>query len=320
LRTRRRSESPRDGAYVIRLVNPVAQHYETFIRSNAPHAKHVVVPGSAKGQHLILCGAGPTLKEHAAEWCDQGHQVWGCNSALPWLAENGYRVTHGFTVDQTDGMLSDWATPPRVGYLVATSIHPHLREHLHARGLKLRWFHNWVGVNKPPVVYAGERMSYEDALYHRLFQHKMPRAGFGLNSVTRAIDIALVMGFARITVLGADCALAYDAPPPPGMVPGSMLHNDWRRDHCTLHANGGAPDAAHSTTLLLSGRIDGRHWETKTDMMVTAVALVKKRRLIPNRLELIGDTLPNALRDKDDAYLDRLPTLVQANGEPVPLT
>ena len=33
------------------------------------------------------------------------------------------------------------------------------------------------------------------------------------------------------------------------------------------------------------------------------------------RLELIGDTLPNALRDKPDEFLDQLPTLTDSNGE-----
>lgn len=306
-------------ANLLKLVNPVAHSYELFIRANAPHATRVVVQGSAKGQHLVLCGAGPTLRHHAAEWCPQGDQVWGCNSALTWLAANEHKVTHGFAIDQTEDMLTEWATPPRVGYLVASSIHPKLREHLESKGLRLRWFHNWVGVNKPPVKYQGETMSYEDALYHRLFAHRMPRSGFGLNSVTRAIDIALYMGFATITILGADCALAYDEPPPVGMEPQSYEHLRWLREHCHLHADGGGAFASHSTMAVLSGRIDGKHWETKADMMVTAVSLAKKVRQMPNRIRLIGDTLPNALKDKDDAYLDRLPTLIGWDDQPLPL-
>lgn len=308
---------PLDG--LLRLVNPVAQDHEAFIRSNVRAITHLVERGSAKGRSLTICGAGPTLRDHAAAYCPLTTEVWACNSALPFLVERGHRVTHGFCIDQTPEMLTEWADPPAVGYLVATSIHPQLREHLLAHGRKLRWFHNWVGINKPHRHYQGEYMTYEDALYRTLVPRETVRAGFGLNSVTRAIDVALYMGFRTITVLGADCALAYDAPPPADMQPGTPLHRTWLRAHGHLHANGDGVMASNSTSAILSGEIDGRHWETKADMMITAVALVKRARQLGKRLSLIGDTLPNALMAKDDAFLDQLPTLVMHDGAPVPL-
>ena len=78
---------------------------------NATACERVVETGSAQGQHIVICGAGPSLREHAAEWCPQGDQVWGCNSAATYLQNNGHRITHGFTIDQTSHMLAEWLDP-----------------------------------------------------------------------------------------------------------------------------------------------------------------------------------------------------------------
>ena len=50
-------------------------------------------------EYVVICGAGPSLRDTAAKWCQQADQVWGCNSAATWLYDNGHKVTHGFTVD-----------------------------------------------------------------------------------------------------------------------------------------------------------------------------------------------------------------------------
>jgi hypothetical protein len=55
-------------------------------------------------------------------------------------------------------------------------------------------------------------------------------------------------------------------------------------------------------------------------MMVSAVWLEMTRRRSDGRIALIGDTLPNALKDKPERYLRRLPNLLNGNGEPLPWT
>ena len=49
-------------------------------------------------------------------------------------------------------------------------------------------------------------------------------------------------------------------------------------------------------------------------MMISAVFLEKSRQVLEGRLRLIGNTLPNALRDKPDEFLMRLPSLANGNG------
>ena len=298
----------------IRLENPVTKHFEAFIFGNATKCDHVVEIDSAKGQHLILCGAGPSLRDEADEWCPQGDQIWGCNSALTWLVDNGHNPTQGFCVDQTPAMVNEWASAPDVEYIIASTAHPHLVEHLEKHERRITFFHNYVGIDKRPVEYEGMTLPFEDWMYAALYPATI-KAGSGLNAVTRAIDVASFMGFTQITVLGADCALRVDYPFEG--VHGSPDHLKWLKEHTEMHADGGNALASNATPVTLGGEIDGRWWESKPDMIVSAVWLVRMGRALGDGFQLIGDTLPNALKDKSDKFLDRLPALVGHDGKPI---
>lgn len=279
---------------------------------------HVVQEGTAKGQHLVLCGAGPSLAEHAAEWCPQGDQVWGCNSAATWLANHGHKVTHAFTVDQTAHMVEEWYDAPDLEYLIASTVHPHLVEHLTTRDRRVRFFHNFVGLAGRPVQWEDAdgnlgTAGYEDWLYMTLYPPTV-RAGNGLNSVNRAIDVALYMGFDRITLLGADCALRLKAPPP-ALPSDHPDYQRWLRESTIMHADGGNALASGATALTMGGEIDGRYWESKVDLIVSAVWLVKAKQVLGDRLTIVGDTLPNALMDKGQDFLDRLPHMTDSTGK-----
>lgn len=322
------------GGGSIRLANPVADHYATWIAGNATICQRVpqhlegetctdecaavVEQNMAEGQHVVICGAGPSLAEHAAEWIPQADAVWGCNSALTFLAGRGYPVTHGFAVDQTADMLREWASTPDVEYLIATTVHPHLTQLLVSRGRRTRFFHNFVGLKERDVMYEGRRMGYEDWLYAGLFPTTI-RAGSGLNAVTRAIDVARFMGYSRITVLGADCALRMTAPQPDAPF-GSPEHLRWLRESVVMHADGGHALTSGATAVTMHGEIDGRVWLTKPDMAITAVCLAEMQQKCPEQIVLIGDTLPNALKDKPREFLRRLPSLVDRNNNIIPLT
>ena len=232
----------------IQLQNPVADHHATWVVGNAQYCERVVEENMARGKSLAICGAGPSLADTAREYCPKADHVWGCNSALLWLHDHGHKPTHGFTVDQTPQMCEEWHRAPDVEYLVASTIHPHLTMWLTNKGRGLRWFHNYVGIRERPVSYGvcrdcgdvienetpivegdtckhadveRQTMAYEDWMYLSLYPPTC-RAGSGLNSVTRAIDIARFMGYETISVLGADCALKTTAPPPKGYVPGPL--------------------------------------------------------------------------------------------------
>ena len=301
----------------IELTSPINDRFEEFIKGNASRCERVVKAGSGRGKSLVICGAGPSLADHAHEHCAGADQVWGCNSALQWLVDNGHKVTHGFTIDQTLHMLSEWFDAPDVEYLVASSCHTSLTDYLLSKGRRISFFHNYVGLRHDPVEVDGTPMAYEDYLYSSLYSGTVGetvRVGSGLNSVTRAIDLAWYMGFESVKVLGADCSFQFSEPCPE-TPDGSPEHIRWLTECTTMHADGGHALASEATPVTLCGEIDGRHWETKPDLMISAVWLAKMAQALPN-LELIGDTLPNALIGKDDAYLDTLPHLTGPDGLP----
>ena len=300
----------------LQLANPVAEHFPAFIFGNATMCDRVVEQDSAKGEHIVICGAGPSLADHAAEFAPQADQLWGCNSALTWLLAHGHAPTHGFAIDQTTAMIGEWGTAPDVEYLLASSVHPHLTEFLLGRGRSLRFFHNYVGIRHDPVLRDdGTLMAYEDWMYSGLYPSTV-RVGSGLNAVSRAIDTARYMGAGRITVLGADCALRVSAPRPD--VPmGSPEHLRWLRECTVMHADGGHALASGATPITFGGVIDGRHWETKPDLSITALTLRRMADAFPDLIDLVGDTLPNALKGKSEDFLARMPHLTDSTGAPM---
>ncbi len=288
--------------------------YDTHVQT-----PHVVRENSHDGKTLAICGAGPSLRDELASLKDHD-DVWGCNSALPWLLAQGVRVTHGFTVDQTPAMVNEWATAPDVGYVVPSTIHPHLTEHLVKAERRLTWFHNYVGIKGPTqswqaadgLTYTAE---YEDWLYYLLYPATF-RAGSGLNTVTRALDVACFMGYDRITVYGADCALRVSAPRPDAPM-GSPAYLRWLEESTQMHADGGHALASGATAVTMTGAIDGREWTSKPDLLISAVWMEKMRRNQPDRIFYVGDTLPNALREKSETFLMRLPALVDSSGNAI---
>lgn len=353
----------------IQLLNPVSDHFGPFIIGNAQHCDKVVTENSHKGQTCVIAGAGPSLTETAKEYCHKADVVIGCNSAMPWLLENGYKCTHGFTVDQQAVMINEWKTAPDVEYLVASTIHPNLVEFLKSKNRSLSFFHNFCGVKNGPVAFSicddcgimgdysaevcvdgykgllaslsdikskgcgGSKLSkmgmaYETMLYTFLYPSTI-QAGSGLNAVTRAIDVAVFMGFEKIYVLGADCCVRMKAETPRHMVTGSPEHVKWLTENTVMHADGGHALASGATPLMLQATIDeetedgtvrpgkGVRYESKIDLIISAVWLVQMQRAYKGRVELIGDGLPNALRNKTKEYLARLPKMVDGDGKTI---
>ena len=325
---------------VVELENYMLPHFHNFILANSVTRDRYGIPmvqqDSHVGEPLVICGAGPSLRDHLEyvedAWAKRD-DIWACNSAMPWLLDKGH-VTHGFCVDQTEFALQEWAHLPNVKYLLASTVHPALSGALARKGHRKRWtrllprllrprrpevqfFHNYVGTEDPenwPAERAeifrdiesetGELWTrpwkgvflekrYEDFLYENLYPPSI-RVGGGLNSVNRALCLAMGCGYDPITVLGADCALASDG---------------------TFHADGAGHTVAGATAKLLQGEIDGRLWVTKADMIISAIALVFMVRREKGRIRLVGDTLPNALMDKSKDFFDSLPRLRDSEYE-----
>lgn len=269
-----RRAKPRGMREPMTLTNPEHGNYEDFAMANlkllVKHGLGAPKADEFHGKVLALCGAGPSL---ASEPIYEADEVWGCNSAVNWLQENGHAPTAAVGIDQTEQMVKDWATTPDVTHYIASTVNPKLTEHLLARGRTVKFFHNLVGWGE------GEIEFYNSAPWPASFM-----MGGGATVLSRTIGLAAWMGFRRIDVYGADCAFTDGI----------------------AHANGETIEDAFGHTSVMEGVVDGRTWHTRPDMLMCAVDLVRLARKYPGRIRLMGDTLPVALLGFEDAYLDQV--------------
>lgn len=227
---------------------------------------------SKRGESLLICGAGPSLAGVGDVLARHDGDVWACNAALNYMVEHGHRVTHGVAIDPSARMFGEvWKDPPEVDYILATTVNPGLTDHLLKAGRPVTFFHS---------MRALPDKEYEVQLYGLLYP-KTALTGHGLNVVNRALDLAGWLGY-NVKIIGADSALGSD---------GAMYA-------------GGREKRAGDWGLV--GEFDGRRWQTKPDMLMSAAELVRHRnRLGHDRVEFLGDTLPRALQDKSEEFLNR---------------
>jgi hypothetical protein len=315
---------------------PNLEHLFSQIHSNAgscgPH--DVITEKEGVGKTVTIVGAGPSLRDHHADILP-AHDVWACNSALPYLVDHGLPVTHGFTVDQGQEMMGprEWERTFDVTYLLASTVHPDVTRHLKSQGRTVRWFHNYCGLKDPDgwVPPEGfnpepEYRNYEFYLYCTLFP-PAPQVGYGLNSVPRAVCLAVWMGFKHIRVIGADCAATPNGPwMPPFDTP---TRNDWLRQ-CCLYADGrSALEAYGSDVVMVQKDMETRlgdpssmtRWHTRPDMVISAIHMANLAKAYaaprpgqPSVIELVGNTLPNAMLDKPQEWFDAFPQLNLDSG------
>jgi hypothetical protein len=263
----------------IEMRSPVGNHLQAYATANVKtRPLRVALEDAFKGETLALCGAGPSLPDHI----NGVDRIFACNSALPWLVERGVPVTAGVGIDQTRGMITEWADPPDVPYFLASTVDPELVKHLQSHGREVVFFHNCVGFKDEFKWYC----EHWPGTY---------LVGRGWTVVGRFIGLAEWMGFERIDIYGADHAFSGAAPR--GTPAGA---------HDTTHANGTLASEAYTEPLIMEGEIDGRVWRTRPDMLMAAVDLARQVNESDGRIRLMGDTLPAALLDKDDAFLDQV--------------
>jgi len=263
----------------------------TACTCEVPTLTPLVKQNQYKGKTVCICGSGPSLKRSARR-IRRGEfdHVWGCNDALRWLTDNGYKCTHGLGIDQSSDLYTGnenekcWVDPPDVPYLLATSVDPKLCDHLRAHGREFTHFHSFIGFDGEYDLYA---LLYDYTLI----------SGEGLNCVNRAVGVAEFMGYDKVYVAGMDCA---------------FKRLGWREidgvkvPNYGFHVQG---DPVEGIVLQLNpeflSEVGGRHWATKPDMLISAISMVATQRRMGSKLELLGDVLPKALRHKDQEFLDR---------------
>lgn len=244
--------------------NPVEHKLGDYARENQRLQAEHAIPMCVT-KTLALCGAGPSLRRAKIKDADE---VWACNSALPWMVSQGMHVDVGVGMDQTPGLLREWSDPPDVTYYVATTCDPELVRHLLAHNRRVMFFHNAVG-------FEGEIEHYNTWPPGYILGH-------GATVVSRTVGLANWLGFHRVDLYGVDCAFEGD----------------------TVHANGDDAKAAYGNPVLLEAEIDGKKWVARPDMLMDAVDIVRMARDKKGLIRFQEGTLPAALLDKDEAFLD----------------
>src|SRR2546421_5739702 len=309
----------------IKLEMPNQGHLFEHLKENAKYANptNVIDRGMGEGKTVIICGAGPSLADqHDLLRTMPAHQVWGCNSALPYLADRRLPVTHGITVDMSEEMYTDpyeWQRTFPVRYLVASGVMPELIQHLRKANRAYRMFHSYLGIPNPEGWHPPDGWTppepnmntYEMYLYQTIYPPTV-QVGYGLNTVPRAICLALWMEYKRIVVLGADCACAPTGTPMPHDID-SPEYVPWL-ESLRLYADGRTPAKYGPNAVMSQGILEGRFWHTRPDMLISMRHLVDLEKRYPQTIELVGDTLPNAAKRMDQTWWDQLPNLNGAAG------
>jgi hypothetical protein len=279
-------QAPRRVYQAIELHSPVTDKLSGYISENRRADITMARQGQFAGKTAAICGAGPSLTGATITGADL---VFACNSALPYLQSHGVKVDAAVGIDQTLGLLREWADPdPSIPYFVASSCDPATIAHLRLHECELFWFHNYVGVAGEPAIYG----TWPDGFM----------VGEGMTVVSRFIGLAQWMGIERLDIYGADCAFGPDD---------------------QAHANGENAEAAYGNPLVMVGKLppSPREWRTRPDMLRDAVHLVKRVRAANGTIRLMGDTLPVALLGKTDDYLDTVSrTLAPGEVPPAPST
>lgn len=259
------------------LQNPVDHKLGDYARENLRLQAELGI-GMCQSKVLALCGAGPSLRRAKFDGYDE---VWACNSALPWMVRAGLPVDVGIGVDQTPGLLREWSDPPDVTYYVASTVDPELVRHLKSHNRRVLFFHNAVGFDGEIEHYNTWPPGYI--------------VGHGATVVSRTVGLANWMGFHRVDFKGVDCAFEGEV----------------------VHANGEDFRAAYGNPVLLQAEIDGKLWTTRPDMLMDAVDIVRLAREKNGLIRFQEGTLPAALWDKDDAFLDQVSRRLMP-GDPPP--
>ena len=102
--------------------------------------------------------------------------------------------------------------------------------------------------------------TYEMYLYQTIYPPTV-QVGYGLNTVPRAICLALWMEYKRIVVLGADCACAPTGTPMPHDID-SPEYVPWL-ESLRLYADGRTPAKYGPNAVMSQGILEGRFWHTR---------------------------------------------------------
>ncbi len=168
--------------------------FRRYTLANLERGLEQIKIGPVRNDPLYIVGSGPSLRETWHELKDRPGEIWALNAAFDWLCSQGIRPDYGVCIACEDEILryfQDIEASDK--FLFASQTHPVLVDRALDKGAKVKFWHvacpsDWDDMPKLPE----------------------PRIYGGGTIGTRAIDLAWVMGFRNIHLLGIDASLSMD--------------------------------------------------------------------------------------------------------------
>ena len=258
----------------MKMTNPEMPFLHKNIAAAGSLGLKMIQPGSmnaAKG--VVICGTGPTLLDddtlpHIRELASQGYHICALKEAVQVLTDLGITVHYTVAMDPAKKQIAKTPLVKGVKYLIASSCSPDLFKHLLDGGMEVEIFHSACGAKN------------EIQLYHQHFGDTTVAEG-GYTVANRAYAAMTILGFKRRIMAGC----------PFGWREGQQYYAEGVKGQ---PGNSGPPFED-------KGKIDGRAWYTKLDLMTSAQDLAL--RVKKGELEIIGDSLVASLAKHDEAYI-----------------
>ncbi len=168
--------------------------FRRYTLANLERGLEQINAGEARKRPLYIVGSGPSLLETWQELKSRPGEIWALNAAFDWLCDKGIRPDYGVCIACEEEILRYFQKiEPGDKFLFASQTHPVLVDRALDKGGEVKFWHvacpsDWADMPKLPE----------------------PRIYGGGTIGTRAIDLAWVMGFRDIHILGMDASLSSD--------------------------------------------------------------------------------------------------------------
>lgn len=174
------------------IADPPAVFRRHFVE-NQKRGLGEIVPGEVRKDPLYIVCSGPSLEDTWHELKGRPGEIWALNAAFDWLCKKGIRPDYGVCLASENAILQYFHEAAKDDkFLFGSMTHPKLVDRVLERGGSVKLFH----VACP-----------ED------WDIPMPKDCkiFGAGTVgSRSFDLAWVLGFRDVHVLGMDASLSID--------------------------------------------------------------------------------------------------------------
>lgn len=239
---------------------------------------------------VVVCGSGPSLlTEESLSFLRETEQkpgwfITACKESIRFLRERNIRVDYSVSMDPGAEQVKKTHLDPHITYCIASSCNPALFDHVVNAGCKAMVFHSACGVMNEVMV------------YRKMFGKGDTVIG-GFTAVNRAIGLMEYMGF-----------------PSPIILCGATM--GWREDQ-DYYAPGAQGKHHNDVFMCDEGKIDGRKWFTRPDMMASAVQIA--RMIHTGQVKVIGESLAASLAAKPVEFLNHVARIQKADGTSHPV-